>query len=281
MKISKIETASDSSGKVNEEERVLSYDLRLARRWKRRRIASEKFTCRSHKASKQTVNSDIKNNKNYGSAAEGVVVDSDYEVFLNDMVQYVDVDSDVGCANNVNDADKDDVGEVLDSQYMMFVDNLKEDGKSYMLDFAPNNGTSVVVRYEEENGSRNELVVENFEDHQSEGNIEIENILRSQLDKENIEDHVSSRDIRLLEMERKYKETCQGFEELLAQKDSERRSLMDQIGELKVKLQSQNSSEGDGHLTAEITELKNQLEEKKKKKSSTATFGKPESKTDT
>ncbi|XP_031258715.1 uncharacterized protein LOC116116801 [Pistacia vera] len=213
MKISKIETASDSSGKVNEEECVLSYDLRLARRCKRRHIASEKFTYRSHKASKQTVNSDIKNNKNNGSAAEGVVVDSDYEVFLNDMVQYVDVDSDVGCANNVNDADKDDVGEVLDSQYMMFVDNLKEDGKSYMLDFAPNNGTSVVVRYEEENGSRNELVVENFEDHQSEGNIEIENILRSQLDKENIEDHVSSRDIRLLKMERKYKETCQEFEQ--------------------------------------------------------------------
>ncbi|XP_031259655.1 factor of DNA methylation 2-like [Pistacia vera] len=74
---------------------------------------------------------------------------------------------------------------------------------------------------------------------------------------------ISSRDIRLLEMERKYKETCQGFEQLLAQKDSEKRSLMDQIEELKVKLQSQNPSEGDSDLTAEITELKNQLEENK------------------
>lgn len=33
--------------------------------------------------------------------------------------------------------------------------------------------------------------------------------------------------------------------------------------QLKLKLQSQNTLEGDGDLTAEITELKNQLEENK------------------
>ncbi|KAJ0103007.1 hypothetical protein Patl1_06411 [Pistacia atlantica] len=71
---------------------------------------------------------------------------------------------------------------------------------------------------------------------------------------------ISSRDIRLLEMERKYKETYQGFEQLLAQKDLEKRSLMDQIEEV-IKEKFQNPSEGDSDLTAEITKLKNQLEE--------------------
>ncbi|KAJ0087002.1 hypothetical protein Patl1_08260 [Pistacia atlantica] len=189
MKISKTETVSDSGGKVNEEEHDYNNDLRLARRLKRRRIASENFrlTCGSYKASKQTINSDIKNNKNKGSVAEVVLLDSDYEGFLNDMAQEVDVDSDAGCADNVNGVDKDDVGEVLDPHYMIFLENLKEDGKSFVLELALGNGTSIVVRYEEENDSRNGLGVENLEDHQSEQNIETENILRSQLDKENNE----------------------------------------------------------------------------------------------
>lgn len=189
MKITKIETASNSGGIVDEEEHDFKYDLRLARRWKRRRIASENFrpTHHSFKASKQTVNGDNNKKKKNGAVAEVVVVDSDYEEFVNDVVEDVHLDSDAGSADNLNGADKDYVGECLDPHYMIFLENLKEDGKSYVLELALANGNLVVVRYEEENGSRNGLGVENLEDSQSEENIGTENILRSQLDQEKIE----------------------------------------------------------------------------------------------
>ncbi|KAJ0087003.1 hypothetical protein Patl1_08261 [Pistacia atlantica] len=95
-----------------------------------------------------------------------------------------------GCVANVNDDDEDHVSEVLDAQYIMFLENLKEDGKSYMLKHTLSNGTSAVVKYEEENDLDTGLGMGNLEtmkDCHNIENIKTENFLGSQLEREKIE----------------------------------------------------------------------------------------------
>ncbi|KAL5737398.1 hypothetical protein ACOSP7_030159 [Xanthoceras sorbifolium] len=144
---------------VAEKEADFAYDDdRLARRWKRRRIANENcklYSC-SNKAPKKT----IKNN-NKEAEMEVVTIDSDYESFLNDMEQLVvdndvdSVDDGVNCDGPVTLVRNDDG----DPQYMMFLDNLKADGNSYVLTLPFGNVTPLVVKYEKED----EADVENLE----------------------------------------------------------------------------------------------------------------------
>ncbi|XP_044511717.1 uncharacterized protein LOC123229806 isoform X2 [Mangifera indica] len=186
--------ADNTGGIVNQEEFDFISNLKLTRQRQRRSIASENplvNSC-SNEGAKNAIK---KSNENNEALMEAVKVDSNYREFLNYMVQCVGVDSDDDkdewCLANVNDDDNDDdhVCEVLDAQYMMFLDNLKEEGRSYVLKHALSNGTSVVVKYEEEYDLHTGLGTGNLEilkDCHNIENVNTENFLRFQLEREKI-----------------------------------------------------------------------------------------------
>lgn len=126
-------------------------DERLARRWKRR--------CIAHQNSSKTPKDVTKKcNRKNETDIEIVDIDSDYENFLTDMDQLVAADD----VNNVDDNANCDVslplershdGDILDPQYMMFLDNLKVDGNSYVLTLTFGSGAPLVVKYEKDDNN--------------------------------------------------------------------------------------------------------------------------------
>ncbi|TXG53045.1 hypothetical protein EZV62_022214 [Acer yangbiense] len=165
-------------------------DQRLTRRWKRRCIAHEnrKVHSRSNNAPKQTI---ITSNKENDVDMEIVTIDSDYENFFNDMEQLVVADDVHSVDDNVNcdvpltllQSDDDDI---LEPHYMMFLDNLKADGNSYVLTLPFGGDTSLVVKYEK----KDEFDLENLETLKGfavKENIKGDNILKGLLERKNIE----------------------------------------------------------------------------------------------
>lgn len=192
-----INNASDSGGRIGEEEDDFSYDLRLARRWKRRRIANGNFGLNSC-SNKDLKKTSGQNDKNKNAFVESLTVDSEYGKFLNaklvdlgcgefvnDMEEFVDFDG--GCeSHGPADDSGDNVRDIFDPDYMMFLDNLKEDGKSYVLEFALDE-ILVSVKYEKKDDMNNELEVENGETrkcHSEQRRIRTENVLKSSLERE-------------------------------------------------------------------------------------------------
>ncbi|KAK2659411.1 hypothetical protein Ddye_005944 [Dipteronia dyeriana] len=165
-------------------------DQRLTRRWKRRCIAHEnrKMYSRSNNATKQSI---IKSNKENDVDMEIVTIDSDYENFFNDMEQLVvaddvhSVDDDVNCDVSLTLLHSDD-GDILEPHYMMFLDNLKADGNSYVLTLPFSSGTPLVVKYEKDD----EFDLENLgtlKGFAVKENIKGANILKGLLERENVE----------------------------------------------------------------------------------------------
>ncbi|KAJ4700772.1 T14N5.12 protein [Melia azedarach] len=169
-----------------EEEADFAYDLRLGRRWKRRRIAYEnrRINSCSNRGLKKRM---YQNDKNDGAL---VTVDMDSEGFLNDTETVVGVDSDARCVDYADGNDCGDWGSnCLDPQYMMFLSYLNEDGKSYVLEHPLGDKRSIVVKYETEDGLNDELDVDNLETTKwcrNEKKIRTENILRNYADREKI-----------------------------------------------------------------------------------------------
>lgn len=167
---SRNKNAGDLCGTVGGEEVEFYSDLRLARRWKRRRIGCGNFG--SNATPKKTTHQTNGNN-NYATV-EIVIVDSDSEQRLDDVELSVDTD-----ARCVGHADGDDFECAFDPHYMMFLANLKDDGKSYLLELALDNETPVVVEYEKDDGSSNKVYMD-----QKQGKITTEDALKSQLKRE-------------------------------------------------------------------------------------------------
>lgn len=104
--------------------------------------------------------------------------DEDYAVFFNWVVANncdgdKDADASPRCLDDGNDDDKIkenndqdadpqynacvENDDEKDPQYMMFLGNLREDGRSYVLEVVINNGVSVLIKYEGEEGLSNGL----------------------------------------------------------------------------------------------------------------------------
>uniref|UniRef100_A0A5B6YY25 Uncharacterized protein n=1 Tax=Davidia involucrata TaxID=16924 RepID=A0A5B6YY25_DAVIN len=114
------------------------YDERLARRLRRRRLDIKAFelnTCSS------TLKRTLEDNQ-----LGDEMVDEDYNKFLNHLGE-----SRCSGGEDNDDDDEDDT----DPQYKMFLEKLKEDGKSYILE-VENGGMSVSIKYEVEDGSDGE-----------------------------------------------------------------------------------------------------------------------------
>ncbi|XP_054825291.1 uncharacterized protein LOC129322871 isoform X2 [Prosopis cineraria] len=116
------------------------YDTRLMRRLKRRSIASETMVHNYiANATKKNVVScgyeAVKNTENSGHVVEEEV-DEDYGFFLDELVFHVDVVGDNNViasdidVNTSHDSNNDDD---IDSQYKMFLENLRDDDSSYIL----------------------------------------------------------------------------------------------------------------------------------------------------
>ncbi|KAA8546454.1 hypothetical protein F0562_002807 [Nyssa sinensis] len=114
-------------------------DERLARRLKRRRLDIKTFelnTC------SRTLRRTLEDNQ----LGDGMV-DEDFNKSLN----HLGLCSESRCSRGEDD-DEDDI----DPQYKMFLEKLKEDGKSYVLEVAVSNGMSTYIKYEAEDGSDDE-----------------------------------------------------------------------------------------------------------------------------
>ncbi|KAI8531390.1 hypothetical protein RHMOL_Rhmol11G0132700 [Rhododendron molle] len=116
-------------------------DDRLARRWKRKCVRNKelKFNCFS-----QSLKGALEDQK-----LGGGMVDEDYLSFFNHVVK--DMES-----RNSMVKDDDESGED-DPHYKMFLEKLKEDGKSYVLQVAGKNEVSLYIKYEAEDSSDDEL----------------------------------------------------------------------------------------------------------------------------
>ncbi|KAL6962250.1 hypothetical protein U1Q18_037206 [Sarracenia purpurea var. burkii] len=92
----------------------------------------------------QTLKRSLEDDKWLGNG----MVDLDYKAFLNNLVEYSEQKHSVGVVSGGGEAghEEDDV----DPQYMMFLEKLKEDGKSYELEVMTDNKTSLSVKYEDE-----------------------------------------------------------------------------------------------------------------------------------
>ncbi|CAK9152039.1 unnamed protein product [Ilex paraguariensis] len=79
--------------------------------------------------------------------------DDDYECFLKVLLE----DSEPGHSGREgeddDDGDDDDDDDDKDPQYKMFMERVKEHGKSYILEVAVQNGVAVFIKYEAEEGS--------------------------------------------------------------------------------------------------------------------------------
>lgn len=170
---SRNKNAGDLGGTVGGEEVDVYSDLRLARRWKRRRIGYGNFGINA--TPKKTMHQS--NGSNNYATVDIVMVDSDSEQLL-DGVE-LSVDTDASC---VGHADGNDFECDIDPHYMMFLANLKEDGKSYFLELALDNETPIVVQYEKDGGSSDEVDMD-----QKRGKIRTEDALKSQLKREKTE----------------------------------------------------------------------------------------------
>ncbi|OUZ99535.1 hypothetical protein BVC80_1527g6 [Macleaya cordata] len=76
--------------------------------------------------------------------------DDEDEVDNEDEDEDEEVEEDEDVDRDGDGGDDNDVDEELDPQYTTFFDNLREDGKSYILEMKREKGTSVYLKYEEE-----------------------------------------------------------------------------------------------------------------------------------
>ncbi|XP_058189749.1 uncharacterized protein LOC131307322 isoform X1 [Rhododendron vialii] len=116
-------------------------DDRLARRWKRNCVRNKELKVNCFSQSLKRALEDQK--------LGGGMVDEDYLSFLNQVVK--DTES-----RNSMVKDGDESGED-DPHYKMFLEKLKEDGKSYVLQVAGKNEVSLYIKYEAEDSSDDEL----------------------------------------------------------------------------------------------------------------------------
>ncbi|XP_057974733.1 uncharacterized protein LOC131162363 isoform X3 [Malania oleifera] len=113
-------------------------DMRLERRWKRRCIAFEGFK-KGHSDNKKKALSDVEVN---------VLVDEDCTESLNGL----------GENDNAHFAQDDDI----DPHYKMFLDQLRENGNSYVLEVSIDDEISQILKYEEDDAPCNELKQKNL-----------------------------------------------------------------------------------------------------------------------
>ncbi|KAF7827238.1 uncharacterized protein G2W53_018402 [Senna tora] len=124
---------------------ALKYDIRLRRRWKRRCIANEmmkhKYRVNSHATRKNVDscgNASVNTMENSGHMAEEEV-DEDYQFFLDNFLSHIDVSSaDNVCCSDVDD-NRSHKYDDCDAQYKIFLENLREDGNSYIFEFFADN----------------------------------------------------------------------------------------------------------------------------------------------
>ncbi|CAL5348465.1 unnamed protein product [Camellia sinensis] len=117
-------------------------DLRLARRLKRRRLDIEPLGI-------NTFTQSLKRNLEFLKLGDGME-DEDYIMYLNNLSEHSE--SGYSVSEDGDDIDESVEEDDVDPQYKMFLEKLRVNGNSYVLEVPINNEMSLSVRYEADEG---------------------------------------------------------------------------------------------------------------------------------
>uniref|UniRef100_A0A2P2JC48 Uncharacterized protein n=1 Tax=Rhizophora mucronata TaxID=61149 RepID=A0A2P2JC48_RHIMU len=179
---------------VEEEDDEFHYDVRLARRWKRRCIANQKFKLNS-KDNNSTRRSCTELKKVPDCTYIQIDSDNDDDDHSDIQITFGSLDGNDG--NDTENAEHNDFFDNVDPDYKLFLENLKKDGKSYFLEVPVVDGILEIITYESEDKQWDGCIIENSKktrDFPERESLNNNRVLRSSSKRQSMESQSNLRD---------------------------------------------------------------------------------------